>query len=591
MSLKQLRCQQLPAAGKTRVLTYRCRYLLEGAGNDSDQALILAFTNKAADEIRERCINYGLEPNRIFCGTLHDFALQQVCIPNKSSLGFKDFPEILPDNERLAFVYASLIDIAPDPEDITSLPQKKLNQKLRDLTAQISSYKRQSFSNGFNADHHILTPLIEAYDSYMMESNGIDYDDVILLAIKVLQEFPGKCKLLRRRFRHVMVDEAQDLNELQYNMVMMLMGEESKSFLMVGDPNQSIYAFNGADHTLFTNRFVKTYGALEMSISKNYRSSAAVLKVADLLKPNSTPHDPYFEGEKTFTAYVNEKDEADAIVSQCRDLISKKRLILNGVTIEIGAQSIGILTRTAYGLTAIQEALEAKGMGSSYTFRRRAASFKPTSEIVQFIIYVLRGISNPRNALSRSHAISLNSSLVNAEFSSAVELVRSFAELIRISPSKMLDGFSDFKESILLELKAMPHDLLFTVASEIAELHFIIRNYVKSNPSSTTSLAGLLAYMNLAQVEDPTTPIVLSSIHASKGLEYDILFLPGLAHGVLPYYLASSASENAEEKNLAYVAVTRAKIDLHMSYPKSRIMPWGDAKTQSPSSFFRDLVP
>jgi DNA helicase-2/ATP-dependent DNA helicase PcrA len=435
----------------------------------------------------------------------------------------------------------------------------------------------------------------------MMRSSGVyDYDDLLSLAYKLLTEFPQVAEFYRRLYGYICLDEAQDLNEGQYAVIQALCGPAFRNILLVGDPKQSIYGFNKSSPELM-ERFAAEFDARRFDLTANFRSSQAVVGAAQALDPaykvfGSLP----IAGELGVIVGSDEADEARQIVAKLKSLSSGGHPALeSGLRLDRCA----ILGRTRYALLATESALREEGLPY---YRLLSSAFENESELVGDFMLGLRLASNPRDGLhlrelaerwggdrmsadelvgSDDVVTLLSSRCSNDRCAPVVGAIRELTTQARLDLPKALAHLTSYADTL-------PDTERQTVYNDVQVLVDEWDRYLRSGNPASRSIPGFLSSMALGTTRQPGNEGVgLLTVHAAKGLEFDVVFVVGLADGIFPDYRASKSQKAAaEERRNAFVAVTRATRLLYLSFPKTRTMPWGDVWQSKPSPFLEEIV-
>ncbi|ORE39894.1 ATP-dependent helicase [Pseudomonas aeruginosa] len=585
-----------PGSGKTRVLTERIRSLLTNVDGHF-RVLALTFTNKAADEMRERLSDLGEARQRAFIGTLHSFCLEMLTERGKL-VGVDGMPNIFEQFKDRKEILLKAIQEDPLLEDeINQEPDAKARGRRVDGWLQtISRIKAHPISCAL-IDDDLDRRVLEAYDSGMRACNAYDFDDLLLLVYRLLTENPKLADFYRRLYKFICIDEAQDLNEAQYAVICALCGDSFKNVMMVGDPKQSIYGFNTSSPE-YMDRFKFEFGATVMELTANYRSSKAVVDVARSLDSNYlvAAQLPIL-GAAQILAGNDEEDEARLIVDKLQQLFDEGHPDVEG---PIAPSNCAILGRTRFVLLKIEKELRDRQIPF---YKRLTANHENESEAVDDFQLALRVIANPRDRL---HFAALAKKWKVSEpitVTDAIACLRSMASASSDVCPRAL-AIVEAAGSVLLNparLDLMPaFEILKKHADTLAESERLAiyedvvvfqqewDQYLRSEGSSRT-IAGFMSNKALGATQKANREgVALLTVHSSKGLEFDVVFVAGMAEGSFPDYRATAGRELQEEKRNAFVAVTRSKRLLYLAYPKTRVMPWGDSRRQAPSRFIRD---
>ncbi len=585
-----------PGSGKTRVLTERVRALLQRP-KAHFKVLALTFSNKAANEMAERLEGLGDQRQRAMVSTLHGFCLELLADRGKA-IGVVGHPQIFERAQDRRQIL--MLAVNNDPLLWGELAQagtpKDQSYRIDDWLKEISRIKAHPLTGAPEAgsfEEHLL----EAYDAGLSASGAYDFDDLLLLAYRLLTEVPQVASLYRRIYRYICVDEAQDLNEAQYAVITALCGDSFRNVMMVGDPKQSIYGFN-TSNPKFMEDFARDFGAKRVELTENFRSSQMVVRAARQLIPSYS-----VEGQLPIAGWVrvlagnDEAHEASLVVDEI------ERLLLEGhPDIEGGfaLSKCAVLGRNRYCILAVERELAERDLKF---YRRLSAANEYESDLLQHFLLGLRLLANPAdrfhlNALLKAWdmpgaaipACSTASEVVDAlsaavqaggdgDSVAVVQALKTIAAnpTLRLPPALAIlkthaDGFDE-------EARRYVYSDADLIAGEWDQ-------YLRSKASAAT-LGSFLSNMALGSTQNLNADgVALMTVHASKGLEFDVVFLVGMAEGIFPDYRAGNraAALNEESRN-AFVAATRSKRLLYLSYPKLRKMPWGDSRHATQSRY------
>lgn len=579
-------------SGKTRVLTVRIRYLLS---QTDKKILALTLTNKAGEEIKERLSDIENINEKSFIGTFHSFC--QTILENRIHLlGYEEMPHIFEnENDRLELIEKSIQQIpsfASSYEEQDKKQQKDFRYRALNF---ISEMKRMLITDieSYTDDEDTIL-LYREYQDVLRTQNAIDYDDLLLLAYQTFIEFPKIASLYRRSFFAICVDEAQDLNNAQYQFLKALTNEELKNFMMVGDPNQAIFHFNGSSPDYMDKEFVKDFNPKIIELTENYRSSKAVLEAANTLIPNSESIEGIAK-EGVFKLYkvANENSEAEWVIAKISEIILSKTN--NEIEGDINYEKIVILARNKYLFKPLEE--EFQKLDLPYYYKMTPGALKFESKIMQIFDLALKIKLNPADnlhlirllkllSLNLENNIELSgiiSQLEESEKKKIVELVESLDE----DGSNLIKNIDDYKNKIS-ESNDNEKKMIFNDIDE-----FLKHWHIYAKNTDNKSLHQFKNAMALGKTHPMTEHkgITLSTVHTMKGQEFDIVFIIGLDDETFPDYRAVRAGgvELTQEKNNLYVAFTRAKRWLYVTYPTQRTMPWGSTKRRKISRFLKSF--
>ena len=581
-----------PGSGKTRVLTERIRNLLTTVPGHF-RVLALTFTNKAADEMRERLADLGEDRQRAFLGTLHSFCLDMLAERGKL-VGVDGMPNIFEQTKdrKDILLKAAMEDPALSAELDEASDSKDRARRLDEWLGLISHIKGHPVKYAVIEDE-MERRLLEAYDAEMRACNAYDFDDLLLLVYRMLTENPKLADFYRRLYRFISVDEAQDLNEAQYGVLCALCGPDYKNLMLVGDDKQSIYGFNKSSPE-YMERFRTEFHAKSIELTQNFRSSQAVVKTAQAMDSKyQVAGQLAIAGEVELMIGSDEAEEARLVVDKMQTLFVLGHRDVEG---EIGPSTCAILGRNRFVLLGIEKELKARQIPF---YRRLSANHENESETVDDFILALRVTANPRDrlhfaGLAKRWKVAAPVSVTNAidDLTWMAESAGTHAEAI-VDAVKLIDRNPQRVDMMAaLELLTKYADGLdeadrLAVYGDVAVFKQEWDQYLRSDGHK--SVGSFLSSKALGATQKSSHEgVALLTVHSSKGLEFDVVFVPGMAEGTFPDYRAlNRPKEMLEEGRNAFVAVTRSKRLLYLSYPRSKIMPWGDPRGQSPSRYLR----
>jgi DNA helicase II / ATP-dependent DNA helicase PcrA len=593
-------------SGKTRILTERVRHLLTEKKDKFFSVLCLTFTNKAADEMKERLEDVRKLSERAFIGTFHEFCLNQIIRKQRQEIGLEDVPHIFDDNDRKKILEDVFLQNELFDEDYKNLEPKQQQQRLNDYLNVISEAKRDLVVApevdipNWTKKRQIL---YNDYNDRMRNQNAMDYDDILLYAYRILVERPVVSNLYRRLYRYILVDEAQDLNFAQYHILRAICGDAHKNIMLVGDPKQAIYAFNGASAHYMQEEFVNDFGAIKLAIPHNYRSSAKVLELAQSIRPNGGIPNNYFTGISEILAFDNEQLEAQWIISKIKEWERVGVYEEKEIKTTVALDNIAILARNRYVFKELIAQLDTdEKYKDKFYLRKGTERFVPESQLIKIFDLGLRILVNPSDilhfnllyqelGLQESKTKNRLETLLNLNQTENLSTAQQTLLNVMVELWKKLKDNSKWVDNALNCINDRLGEFEFAdeeklkIDYDIKEFLKLWKGFLKNTSSESQNLSNFRYFLALNSVDENKQGLALATIHTVKGLEYDIVFLMGMNEGVLPDYRAKDKKALAEERNNAYVAVTRAKKCIYVTYPKSRIMPWGGTKHQIASTF------
>lgn len=594
-----------PGSGKTRVLTERIRRLLEEEKGHF-QILALTFTNKAANEMTERLQDIPNITERAFIGTLHSFCTEVLAKRGKP-VGIDGLPQIFSASQDRRSILTRAIN--DDPELLHQLKlagdHKEQVKRIDSWLRRIIQYKSQLLRS-IEIDDEIDRKIFEGYQAELRASGAVDFDDLLLLAYQLFEERPKIADFYRRLYRFICIDEAQDLNGAQYGVLRALCGEEYKNVMIVGDKKQSIYGFNTADPR-YMDEFVNDFDAIVIELHENFRSSRAVVEVAKKLDSSYLADVDKLPVNGLVELLVgnDEDDEAEIVLQKISELCK------NGhpdVEEPIRLESCAVLGRTRYTLLKIEEKLREQDLPY---YKQLKADHESGSDLAIEFELCLRLLVNPKDqlhldVLQKKWGIeSLAQKAKDKRDVSGIEFITQLASqaidkkaiVITTATSKLLGSNGMIRMPDALDVldeygkNSADEDDKRAVWEDIKVLRGEWNRFLRIERASANDLASFLTNMALGTMQQPRQDgLALLTVHSSKGLEFDVIFVVGMSDGTFPDYRANqNGKTKAEEKRNAFVAVTRSKRLLYLSYPKSKIMPWGSPRNQMSSPFLKDI--
>lgn len=603
-------------SGKTRVLTERIRFILSNLKKDG--VIALTFTNKAAAEMTERLTRGGYDENRIWVGTIHSVA-QRILEQYGHTIGLPSTVQIFErDKDRMEVFLEALRADGVDIDDYLAVDdpteKKSRERNLQNYMDGFSTIKREMLSEEDVSERFSesadIWRIYNDYQNALLNSRGIDYDDILRYAHRILLEQAWIGDIYRAKYSHICVDEAQDLNRIQYEFVKVLAGSKDANVMMVGDPDQMIYGFNGSSSKYLCERFVTDFAPRVFRLTENYRSSKAVVRAANGLRPGAQRETEFaLEGTAQLAAFPSEEEEASWIVSSILNLSELK----NHPEIEgtISVENMVVIARNRFVFTKLESALGQHSI--EYNVKVGEREKLPMSVFGQILDSAVRVKLNPNDwvdgkKLCKRLGISAPSSWGNDDLLSQLrndylrgggannnligDLLSEVEKLDFENPNIL--KFEKVFERKLSELAlAEPNeeekleiDRSLVELQEFSDRWTRFRRLGLGNTLSAFRNATALGKLNPDATDAGLT---LSTVHTMKGLEKDIVFLMGFCEGTFPDYRANTEAKINEERNTAFVAVTRARRWLFVSYPQSRMMPWGSARSQQPSRFISEM--
>ena len=603
-------------SGKTKVLTVRIAYLLAQCVNPYE-ILAITFTNKAAKEMKSRVEGLvGDVANRIWLSTFHSFCAKFLRFELDNFLGYNSNFTIYDTSDSQVVIKAALKALNLDDK---YYPVGAMISAISDAKNKLmfaSDYRKQArdFYQQKVAD------VYEYYERELRKNNALDFDDLLLVAVKLLQSNAAVLEKYSKRFKYVMIDEYQDTNHAQY-LLAYLLSSHWKNIAVVGDADQSIYAWRGADIQNILD-FEKDYpNCTSIKLEQNYRSTKIILDAANAVidnnegRPEKNLWTDKVEGAKIqhFTAQ-SEHEEAAFI----GDTIVKKHDI-HGVPYG----DMAILYRTNAQSRVLEEALIKRALPYTMVGGTKFYDRKEIKDVLAYLrvlynpfddLSLLRIINVPKRSIgattvsklqdyARENGTSLFMTLTQLHLVDTIkgktkEKLEEFGILIFTLVAEMDDkSVLDILEAILdrtgylaqLEESTDPQDQ--ARAENIGELLSVAKDFQDTNPTGTVEdfLEQVALVNDVDSFEQEESKVTLMTLHAAKGLEFPIVFLGGLEEGLFPHSRTlMNPEEIEEERRLAYVGITRAEKELYISNATTRTV-FGRTSSYLPSRFIDEI--
>ena len=592
-------------AGKTKTLTTKIAYFIEEGLATPYNILAITFTNKAAKEMRDRLyLLIGDEARKLQVSTFHSFGLK-LLRENYELLGYDRNFVIMDSDDSLTVVKKIIKDLNYDPKIYNPKAIRNKISSCKNELISAQAYERYAVSDY----EQVIQKVYEKYEQKLKTNNSVDFDDLLILPIKLFKEHSEILEKYQGLYKYVLIDEYQDTNEAQYILTKMI-SEKNRKITCVGDDSQSIYSFRGANYKNILN-FEKDYkDAKTILLEQNYRSTGNILDAANqVIKNNRDRKDKNLwtnkgQGDKIkyYRAY-NERDEAQYIIRKIKELVNRNTEY----------KDIAILYRTNAQSRVVEEEMLKENLpyrviGSFYFYSR-----KEIKDLIAYLrlihnskdnISLLRVINTPKRGIglktienltikADSEGISIYDAIASGkelEFKNTIEKLKNIAEDLTLTEliDKVLDASGMKKE---LESEQ-------TLESEVRlenleEFKSITKAFEEKE--GLISLEDFLLEISLVsdveEYKDDPNRISLMTVHSVKGLEFDHVFVIGMEEGLFPHM--NSLMENMaleEERRLCYVAITRAKDDLHLVNARRRTL-FGKEQVNPVSRFISEINP
>lgn len=609
-------------SGKTRVLTHRVAYLIEEQGVNPWNILAITFTNKAAKEMRERIDNLiGEGSQDIWVSTFHALCVR-ILRRDCEKIGYERAFGIASTSEQRTLMKNILtelnVDIKKfDPRAILSAISNAKNDLLD--PKQYAQIAKDQFEE-------LVAKAYVMYQERLQANQVMDFDDLIMQTIELFKQSPETLAFYQRKFKYIHVDEYQDTNEAQYVLVNML-AKENRNLCVVGDADQSIYGWRGANMENIMN-FEKDYAdATVVKLEQNYRSTKTILQAAnDVIENNINRKDKTLwtqnqTGEKiVYYRAQNANDEAYYVVKQIQQQIQEKQRNFGDFAIlyRTNAQSrmieeTFVKANIPYKLVGAHKFYERKEIMDVLAYLKLAANPKDSMSFSRVVNEPKRGIGkmslNKLQDFANMHGLSLIEAAENVvmtditkkaatqleEFARLIRKLNSFEKTATITEmtKKILDitGYkAALEESKTLEDQSRLENLQeFLSVTQQFDQEWQPEDE-QSNPF-VDFLADLALVSDQDSVEEEPDEVTLMTLHAAKGLEFPVVFLMGMEEGLFPLSRAAfDENELEEERRLAYVGITRAEEELFLTNAFSRML-YGKSQSNAVSRFIGEITP
>lgn len=595
-------------SGKTKVLVHRIAHLIS-QGVQPQSILAVTFTNKAAREMKERVSQLianspKLIPNSHlpWIGTFHALGVyilrqdgQHIDIPRNFS--------ILDEDDAQSIIKRALKKFDLDPKQFQPSRIRSVISKLKNASKTPESYVEEAAEELASYPKAILN-VFTAYEEELKESKSLDFDDLLLKTVHLLKIHPETLQKYRERWSHILVDEYQDTNQIQYELTKML-AQESGNIMVVGDVDQAIYSWRGADYHNILNFEQDWPKTLVITLEQNYRSTEIILEAANtIIKKNAERREKNLwtsrSGGTPLAIHIAEDEKKEA------DIVANKTLRLSAQGGQgVPLNEIAVLYRTNAQSRAIEEAfikrrIPYKLVGGVRFYERR--------EIKDMLAYV-RAAANPEDALAKRRIINVPTRGIGKALAE-----KYFGDSPSFSP-KEAERIETF-ERILTQLReAYTVETTSNIFKKAIKLTGYDQHLRDGTPEGEDRWANLQELFTVTGVHDSLPPpegtnkfleevsllsdgdlvdksqdaVHLMTVHAAKGLEFEAVFVVGLEEGIFPHSMSMGGSRDLEEeRRLCYVALTRAKSKLHLSLARTRTM-YGERSWNEPSRFLRDI--
>lgn len=590
-------------AGKTKTLTTKIAFLIEEKNVNPENILAITFTNKAAKEMKDRLYTQiGSTAKRLQVSTFHSFGLK-LLRENYDTLGYDRNFVIMDSDDSLTVVKKIIKDMGYDPKIYNP---RGIRNKISSCKNEMTSpemYERYAVSDY----EKVVKEIYEKYEKKLKINNSVDFDDLLLLPIELFKKHPNVLCDYQDLYQYILIDEYQDTNEAQY-ILTKLLSEKNRRITCVGDDSQSIYSFRGANYKNILN-FEKDYkDAKTILLEQNYRSTSNILDAANqVIKNNKQRKDKNLwtargigEKIKYYRAY-NERDEAQYVIRKIKELSNKN----------VEYKDMAILYRTNAQSRVLEEEMLKENLpyrviGSFYFYSR-----KEIKDLIAYLrlihnskdnVSLLRVINTPKRGIglktidnltikADSEGLSIYDAINGGkeqEFKNLIERLKEVSENLTLTEliDKVLDA-SGMKQELESE-KTLEAEIRL---ENLEEFKSITKSFEERE--GLISLEDFLLEISLIsdveEYKDDPNRVSLMTVHSVKGLEFNHVFVVGMEEGIFPHM--NSLMENSEieeERRLCYVAITRAKDELHLVNARRRTL-FGKEQINPVSRFLSEI--
>jgi DNA helicase II / ATP-dependent DNA helicase PcrA len=619
-------------SGKTRVLTYRLAYLIESGQVRPHQTLAITFTNKAAGEMKERVARLlGGTSRWTWVSTFHS-ACARMLRQDASLLGYRSNFTIYDEDDSTRLLRHCLEDLRLD---VKRYPPKAMQSVISDAKNKLIDVDdfarggiqdRPPATNGgwqdgggddYSGLHDVTAAVYRRYQARLLEANALDFDDLLMRMVDILRLIPERLAYYRDLFRHVLVDEYQDTNRAQY-MLVKLLTEEHRQVTVVGDDDQSVYSWRGADIRNILSFEDDFPEATVVKLEQNYRSYATILDAANALVSHN-------RGRKPKNLWTDRGEGGPVMVLECCDEHEEARLVCEEIVKLLRTREASELA-VFYRVNAQSRVLEDMLVRQGVAYRVIGGTkFYQRAEIKDLLAYLrvtlnasddislLRIVNTPRRglgdvALGRLQSFAEDRGIgLRAALGSAEDVVGLTGAAVNAS-RRLGEDFARWESTpgkvakmarLILDESGLATALKAerTLEAEgrlenLEEFVGVAQEFDRLNPEGTLAdfLQEISLYADIDSLEEAEHLVTLMTLHNAKGLEFPVVFITGMEEGLFPHSRSLDEQRLEEERRLCYVGITRARDSLYLSYARSRTL-FGGAGYKLPSRFLSEIPP
>lgn len=601
-------------SGKTRVLTHRIAYLIEKAGVKPEQILAITFTNKAAREMKERVESLLNEKSAdIWVSTFHA-ACVRILRREIGKIGYSNQFNIIDSKDQLDLIGQCLKELNMDSK---KFPARGMLRGISDAKNKLISVQKYE-SKASEYFEEVVAKVYRLYQKKLTESSALDFDDLIMITVKLFEEKPEVLDYYQHKFKHIFVDEYQDTNHAQYKLINLL-AQHHRNICVVGDEDQSIFGWRGADVRNIM-QFEHDYpDATVIKLEQNYRSTTNILAAANqvihnnVLRADKSLWTDNKTGEKIiwYKAYT-EYDEASFVADEMQRLRSQYHY-----------GDMAVLYRTNAQSRVLEDIFMKKGIPYQMVGGLR---FYERKEIKDLIAY-LRVISNPTDYISLKRIINVPKRGIGPATLEKIEL---FANQMGVNPADVIRDIENMPvlsanikgkikgfRNLLMQLMELIDTMKVTAIARavLDQTGYLKQLTAEQTPEAETRIENIYEFLSVTKEFDDTheeprlsefleqialitdidkvsekNGVLLMTIHAAKGLEFPVVFMVGMEDGIFPLGRAmEDPKQMEEERRLCYVGITRAEEKLYVSNALQRTL-YGRVQFNKPSGFLEEML-
>jgi len=607
-----------PGSGKTRVITHRVAYLIKECKVSPHRIMAVTFTNKAAKEMKARLDKLASTAvKELTLGTFHAICAR-ILRQDGEAIGISHQFVIYDDDDQTSLIKRAMQELNLDPKQHTP---SAIQNKISFAKSQILSPK-EFIETGRNYFEEVVGRVYERYEQLLKQSSALDFDDLLMKTVELFKTKPDVLTKYQQRYLHILVDEFQDTNLVQYELVKLIAGKY-RNICVVGDPDQSIYSWRSADVRNILN-FEKDYpGAKVVLLEQNYRSTKNIIETATCViatnkerKPNGLWTENEAGDKVTITETYNEQEEAQFVVSEVDKLVREAKF---------RAGECAVMYRTNAQSRALEEAFIRYGLPYRLVAGTKFYERKEVKDIIAYLRYIhnpddsvslMRIINVPGRGIGQRTLAELSNwakslgltetgllkllvdiKTEHSPFNSRItQSLVSFARMIENLRAKNMDSnLMDFFDMVTGQTGFQKYLLAESDGEErwenILELRTVAEEYqeVPSPDGLAAFLEGITLVADVDSLDQTMDSVTLITLHQAKGLEFPVVFIVGMEEGVLPHIKSfDDPAQMEEERRLCYVGITRAKRKVYLCRAFRRNLMGGSLVNEA-SRFLSDI--